>query len=636
MLAQPLLPAAAPQRSAWAGTVQLLWRSARPRSTSEVLSAAAVLVLLVLSKLLNLTLPLVLRLVVNALSAPAGGQPVAATAPLVLLYCGLTICSDGCSQLQSALWGRLSFRITQRVSLRLFEHLHALSLRWHLNRKTGEVLAVMNQGVGAVATLLQVATFSISATLLELVLTSAVFAKIGVPAISLCVVGGAALYTWYTVALTTMRVGQRREVNGASKRAQDVVVDSLLNFETVKLFASEATEARRYGGFTTALSELQVKAQDSLSLLNWGQTGAMQLGMLGGLLVACGATAGGGMSVGDFVMIQLYITQLFRPLSNLGGNYRQLTQSLTDVEKMAELLETAVEVVDVPGAADLRAVASTCPREQRDVVFEAVSFRYAGPSSPGVSSLSLRIRPGGSVALVGPSGSGKSTSTRLLCRLLEVHAGRVLVSGVDVRSVTQHSLRSVVSCVSQDTVLFNASVRTNLVYGAPDATDAQIQAACALARVDSYLARLEKGLDTAVGERGLRLSGGEKQRLGIARALLREPSVLVLDEATSALDTETEREVQDALDAAAAGRCTLAIAHRLSTIVNVDEILVLKGGVAAERGTHEALLEAGGLYASMWSKQANLERSKAASGEGRLTCHECKCCNEECCKGCGG
>lgn len=632
MLDQPLLPVT-PPRSAWHRTLQLLWGSAKPRSRSEILTAAAVLALLLLSKLLNLALPLLLRLVLDALSAD---EALSATAPLVLLYCGLHVCSDGCTQLQSALWGRLSFRITQRVSCRLFEHLHALSLRWHLNRKTGEVLAAMNQGVGAVAALLQVATFSISATMLELLLTSAVFAKIGVPAISLCVVGGAALYTWYTVALTTVRLGQRRAVNEASKRAQDVVVDSLLNFETVKLFAAEAAEARRYGDAAAALSGLQAKAQASLSLLNFGQTAAMQVGMLGGLLVACAAKAEGKMSVGDFVMVQLYITQLFRPLSNLGGNYRQLTQSLTDVEKMAELLAVPAEVEDLPGAADLRAVVAACPPEQRDVAFESVCFRYAGPDSPGVASLSLRIRPGGSVALVGPSGSGKSTSTRLLCRLLEAQAGRIAVCGRDVRSVTQHSLRSVVSCVSQETVLFNASVRMNLVYGAPDASDSEIEAACALARVDSYLARLEKGLETAVGERGLRLSGGEKQRLGIARALLRGPAVLVLDEATSALDTETEREVQDALDAAAHGRCTLAIAHRLSTIVNVDEILMLKGGEVVERGPHKALLELpGGLYASMWSRQANLERSRAASGGGRLSCKDCKCCNEECCKGCG-
>eukprot|EP00966_Prymnesium_polylepis_P085552 1980598-Prymnesium_polylepis.1 len=259
-------------------------------------------------------------------------------------------------------------------------------------------------------------------------------------------------------------------------------------------------------------------------------------------------------------MIQLYIQQLFRPLSNLGGNYRQLMQSMADVEKMADLFRTPVEVQDKPNAADLRTLVAAHPPAARDVVFDACSFRYA-PGGAGVDRLSLRIPAGGSVALVGPSGSGKSTSTRLLCRLFEAQGGAVRVCGTDVRDVTQHSLRTIVSCVSQDTVLFNSSVRFNLTYGAPDASQAQIDAACALARVDGYIGRLEAGYDTLVGERGLRLSGGEKQRLGIARALLREPAVLVLDEATSALDTETEREVQDAIEAAAKGRCTLSIAH---------------------------------------------------------------------------
>lgn len=622
MLAEPLLPTSSSQpRPAWQLAAALVWRSARPRSGREVLVAAAVLTLLVLSKLLTLAAPLVLKCIINALGS---GSPAM---PLIFLYTALSVGSDGCVQAQSALWGRLSFGITQRVSLTLFEHLHALSLRWHLNRNTGGTLAVMNQGVGAVATLLQVATFSISATILELLLTSAVFLKIGVPAISLCVCAGAVLYTWYTVAVTTRRTGQRRQVNAANKAAQDAVVDSLLNFETVKLFACEASEAARYSGLTHALAGLQVVSQDSLSLLNWGQTGAMQFGMLGGLLVASASVASGLQSVGDFVMIQLYITQLFRPLSNLGSNYRMLMQALTDVEKMAELLCVEAEVRDKPNAGDLRQVAAACAPERRDVSFDGVTYRYA-PGGPGVSSLSVRIRPGGSVALVGPSGSGKSTSTRLLCRLLEAQAGAVRVCGMDVRDVSQQSLRTVISTVSQDTVLFNASVRFNLTYGARDATDEQIGAACALAKVDEYIGKLESGYETAVGERGLRLSGGEKQRLGIARALLREPMVLVLDEATSALDTETEREVQDALDAAAAGRCTLSIAHRLSTVIACDEILVLKGGVAVERGTHGELVSVrGGLYASMWAKQSN----KAAEQGGTLSCSDCKCCNEECC-----
>ncbi len=633
-LAEPLLPQSAAnsaedaEKSSLRRTAVLLWKTARPRSMLEHLLAGAVIVLLAASKFLNLALPLVMSAIVDTLSNDGS---FATCSALIGTYCGLTIAADGCVQAQSACWGRISCNITQRMSLALFEHLHALSLRWHLNRRTGELLSVMNTGVGALSTLLQVVIFQISAAVLELLLTSAVFLRIGVPAISLCVIGGAVLYTVYTIVLTKKRTQQRREVNEATKKAQDAVVDSLLNFETVKLFACEHTEAHRYDGLAQELARMQQRAQDSLSLLNWGQTGAMQLGMAGGLLVACASTSAQQMSVGDFVMVQLYIAQLFQPLANLGGNYRRLTQALADVEKMQQLFDTPIEVVDKLDAADLREVMRSCPVPQRDVVFEHVSFRYA-VGGAGLSALSLRVPPGGSVALVGPSGSGKSTSTRLLCRLLEVHRGAVRICGHDIRDVTQHSLRSVISTVSQDTVLFNASVRSNLAYGSRHASDEQLRAACKVARVDEYVGRLEHGLDTTVGERGLRLSGGEKQRLGIARALLREPAILVLDEATSALDTETERQVQEALEAASRGRCTLSIAHRLSTIVLSNEIIVLKAGIAVERGTHAALLrKANGLYASMWARQSDKAVAKAASGLGELSWHECKCCVDDAC-----
>jgi len=328
-LKEPLLPVKEAQHQetppGWRHTLELLWKYSRPRSFAESWLCALVLLLVVVSKILNILSPMVLRRIVDMLSSPDSGG-VAATLPVVLLFCGLKVATDGCVQLQSACWGRVSYGITQRVSLSLFEHLHALSLRWHLNRKTGEVLTVMSQGVSGVSALIQVLTCSISATVLELLLTSAVFAKVGVPAISLCVIGGAVLYTIWTLVITRMRTEQRRKMNAAQKRAQECVVDSLLNFETVKLFACEQAEAARYAGLTSEYKELQRAAQDSLSLLNWGQTVAMQLGMAGGLLVACASTASGEMSVGDFVMIQLFITQLFRPLSNLGGNYRQASR----------------------------------------------------------------------------------------------------------------------------------------------------------------------------------------------------------------------------------------------------------------------------------------------------------------------
>ena len=616
-LAEPLLPrdgsAHTIAAAAWKHSTTFLWHAARPRGVRDTLLLLLVLVLLVSAKLLNIALPLVMRRIVNTLSDGDGADSDGPTpAELVCAYCALAAAAEALVQVQEAAWGRVFYKITQRVSLALFQHLHALSMRWHLHRKTGEVLQTINQGVGGVGNLLQIATFQIGATLFEMVLTSFVLVRLGVPSISFCVVGGAALYSGYTVALTRLRTGQRRHQNSATKDAQELVVDSLLCFETVKLFACEQAEAARFDGLTKRVARLQTELQDSLSWLNWGQAACMRLGMVGGLLVACARTSQGQTTVGDFVMVQLYIVQLFTPLANLGGSYRMMMQAATDVEKMAELLHTAVEIQDQHDAVDLTQVVRDSPPEARDVRFDDVSFSYAAASSAaygvGVRGLSLRIAPGGRLGLVGPSGSGKSTVTRLLTRLLEADRGAVRVCGCDVRHATQHSLRTAISCVSQDTVLFNDTIRFNLLYGRRDATAAQLEAACALARVDGYVASLEVGLETMVGERGLRLSGGEKQRLGIARALLRDPCVLVLDEATSALDSETEREVQDALDDAARGRCTLSIAHRLSTIVSCDEIIVLKHGVVLERGSHAQLLRDDRLYATMWTRQSEAKR----------------------------
>ena len=644
-LSEPLLPKYGLSPTA-ASSSTLLWHAARPRNIREGLLLLLVLLFLLGSKLLNVALPLVMRHLVNVLSGPASDTPATS---LVIIYCSLAVATEGCNQLQQLTWGRLFYKITQRVSLALFKHLHALSVRWHLERRTGEVLTVLNQGVGAVGNLLQIVTFQLFGTVLELVMTSVVFLHVGVPAISLCVTAGAAIYTGYTVFLTQLRTTQRRTLNDANRDAQELVVDSLINFETVKVFASERREADRFDGLTRRLAQLQESSQDSLSLLNWGQTVAMQLGMAGGLLVACLRTTGGQTTVGDFVMVQLYIVQLFQPLANLGGSYRMLMQAITDLEKAAELLHVPIEVTDAPDAADLASIIAQTPSDHRDVRFSSVSFRYDSyPASGsgaglaaggGVSHLSFRIPPGGSVALVGPSGGGKSTCTRLLCRLFDPTGGAVLVCGVDVRSVSQESLRTCISCVTQDTVLFNASVAFNLCYGAPGATDAQIRAACRLARVDEFVGRLEHGLSTTVGERGLKLSGGEKQRLGIARALLREPTVLILDEATSALDSETEREVQVALDAAARGRCTLTIAHRLSTIVHCEEVVVLAGGAAIERGTHAALLlQSGSVYSTMWARQTVEESASAGGGAAppRLSPDECKSSVDEACRALGG
>ncbi|KAL1519207.1 hypothetical protein AB1Y20_003467 [Prymnesium parvum] len=613
-LREALLPSARPPPPPAAAAVRpapplptwrLLLRLSSPASPRECLFVLLSLSLLLGAKLLLLALPLLLRQAVDTLAAGGGfGE----AAPFVLGYALLRLLADGCSQLQEAAWARFFYQISRRAALALLEHLHALSLEWHLARQTGELLGVVSQGVGAVGNLVQTAAFQIGAALLELALTAAVFSRVGVPAISLCVLAGAAAYSAYTVLLIQRRTPQRRACNAASHAAQQLLVESLLNFESVKLHTCEAAEAARFGGLARELVRLQLASQDSLSCLNWGQSAAVQLGMGAGLLVACARAASRLLSVGDFVMVQLYIAQLFVPLANLGSNYRMMVQSLTDVEKMAQLLRLPVQLADTPHAADLRQLVHATPHAARDVAFDDVSFRYAS-SAAGVRRLSFRIPPGGSVGLAGPSGGGKSTCTRLLCRLVDPHAGAVRVCGYDLRDVTQHSVRRVVACVAQETVLFDASVRFNLTYGAAAPTEEQIAAACAEARVDAFVGGLPHGYDTLVGERGLRLSGGEKQRLGLARALVRSPAVLVLDEATAALDADTERMVQRALDRAKRGRCTLSIAHRLSTIVKSDEILVLKAGEVVERGSHEELLQQpGGLYASMWAIQSEADR----------------------------
>jgi len=596
----------------------------RPTSCEQRLLIAAIVICILGNKLAVLLTPVTWRYTVDALSGDNVESDLAVRG--VMAYSGLAVVADAFSQLRGSLWARLSNKLTKDVSVKLFEHIHALSLRWHLNRKTGEILRIVDIGVKAVAAVVSVVAFNMGPTLLELALVSGIFMKIGVPAISLCVMASAGLYVIYTVSVTKMRTNHRRAVNDASKAQQDKAVDSLLNFETVKLFAAEATEVQEYSTTAQVFADAQTRAQDSLSALNFGQTVSMQLGMVCGLLVACSKAAASEMSVGEFVMIQLYILQIFRPLISLGSNYNSLMQAMADLERMTQLLSVQLEVKDKHSASDMREILARIPKHQRTVAFSQVCFAYEAGKPGGVENLSFVIGGGGSLALVGPSGSGKSTTTRLLCRLLDVTSGSVSIGGTDVRDVTQHSLRSCVSVVSQDTVLFNSTICFNLLYGKPDATESEVQEAMRMAQVQSFLGRMEDGLQTKVGERGLRLSGGEKQRLGIARALLTDPSVLVLDEATSALDTTTEKEVQQAINKAAEGRCTVMIAHRLSTVVAATEILVLKAGKVVERGTHQSLLQAGGLFKEMWAAQANNEDASAL---------QCKYAVEyACCKPC--
>jgi ATP-binding cassette subfamily B protein len=483
-----------------------------------------------------------------------------------------------------------------------FVHMHELSLRFHLERKTGGLTRVLERGRTGIETIVRMVILQLIPTIVEVSLLMAVllwqFDWRYVLATLITVV----VFMYFTYAATEWRIGIRRKMNDSDTEANTKAIDSLLNYETVKYFGSEAREAARYDRSMGRYEQASVKTYTSLTVLNSGQAVIFTFGLTATMLMCAIGVRNGHNTVGDFVMINAMMIQLYQPLNFMGMVYREIKQAIIDIEKMFGVLARKPEITDLPGAAPLVVTSGT-------VRFDDVRFAYE-PQRPILKGLSFEVPAGKTVAIVGPSGAGKSTISRLLFRLYDVSSGSISIDGQDIRKVTQASLRAAIGMVPQDTVLFNDTIRYNIRYGRWDATDAEVERAAQLAQIDAFIRMSPKGYETQVGERGLKLSGGEKQRVAIARTVLKAPPILVLDEATSALDSHTEHEIQEALDSVSRNRTSLVIAHRLSTIVAADEIIVLDQGRIAERGTHGGLLAKGGLYASMWNRQREAEEAR--------------------------
>jgi ATP-binding cassette subfamily B protein len=481
--------------------------------------------------------------------------------------------------------------------------MHELSLRFHLERKTGGLTRVLERGRNAIETIVRMVIMQLVPTIIELALIVVVLLYQFDWRYVVVVLAVVALYMIYTYKATEWRIGIRRRMNDSDTDANVKAIDSLLNYETVKYFGAEEREARRYDRAMERYEEASVQAYVSLAVLNAGQAAIFTIGLASVMVMCAYGIKDGSKTVGDFVMINAMMIQLYQPLNFMGMVYREIKQAVIDIERMFAILALPPEIKDKPGAKPLAVGRGT-------IRFEDVSFSY-DPDRQILKGISFEVPAGHRVAVVGPSGAGKSTISRLLFRFYEVGGGRISIDGQDIRDVTQHSLRMAIGVVPQDTVLFNDTIRYNIRYGRWEASDAEVEEAARLARIDDFIRRSPRGYDTEVGERGLKLSGGEKQRVAIARTILKAPPILLLDEATSALDSHTEREIQDALERVSQNRTTLVIAHRLSTIVGADEIIVLDDGVIVERGTHHQLLAQSGLYASMWNRQ----REAAAARE---------------------
>ena len=585
---------------------------------------------LVAAKMANVGVPIVLKSIIDWLApmAPmASGTPmgpliqpgplsdhpvalaVAVPAALLVSYGLLRLATSLFTELREFVFAKVTQRAVRAVSLQVFEHLHALSLRFHLDRQTGGLTRDVERGSRGISTLVSYTLYSILPTIVEVLLVlgwlgahyEAWFAGITVVALT--------TYIVWTVTVTNWRTHFRREMNDLDSKANTRAIDSLLNYETVKYFGNEAFEANRYDESLQRWERAAVRSQTSLSVLNTGQSAIIATAVT---MMVWRATVGvveGRMSLGDLVLVNAFMIQLYIPLNFLGVLYREIKQSLTDIEKMFGMLEANREVDDVPGAPALR-LAQSGAALGPEVRFENVSFSYQ-PDRQILRAISFVIAPGTTVAVVGSSGAGKSTLARLLYRFYDVNQGRITIDGQDLRQVTQASLRAAIGIVPQDTVLFNDSIAYNIAYGRPGATQVQIETAARSAQLHDFIARLPQGYDTPVGERGLKLSGGEKQRVAIARMLLKDPPILVLDEATSALDSSNEQAIQQALREAAAQRTTLVIAHRLSTVVDANLIIVLEHGQIVQQGTHEALLIQGGRYSELWAMQARDEPAGA-------------------------
>ncbi len=592
--ASPPRPNASIPFSALGRIAPHLWPKGEPMLRLRVVAA---LLLLAAAKAANVLVPIAYARAVDAL-APQSGAGALIAVPIALLvgYGLLRVMASALGELRNAVFAKVQARAGRRVALQVFQHLHALSMRFHMDRATGGLSRVIERGVRGIATSLNFLLFNIIPTIVEILFVAVILWWMFAASFALTMIGTIIAYVAFTLTFTNWRLRFRRQMNQTDEEANTKAVDSLLNYETVKYFGNEAHESRRYDESMTRYEGAYVKSETTLNMLNAGQATIMAVGLTITMLLAGRGIADGSMSIGDLVMVNTYLIQLYQPLNILGFAYREIKQGLTDMEQMFALLEVPAEVRDSPDAKPLAVGAG-------EIRFEDVRFGYRSDREI-LKGVSFTVPPGRMLAIVGPTGAGKSTISRLLFRFYDVTGGRVLVDGQDVRGLTQQSLRAAIGVVPQDTVLFNDTIRYNIAYGRPGATDAEIENAAKLAQVHDFVTRLPDGYATRVGERGLKLSGGEKQRVAIARTILKDPRLLILDEATSALDTRTEQEIQAALRDVARNRTTLVIAHRLSTVVEADEIIVLQEGAIAERGTHGALIAAGGLYADMWRRQS--------------------------------
>ena len=582
-------------------TLRNLWPYMWPADRADLkMRVVWATVFLVVAKLILVLVPYFFKWATDALNDeffPPDWVPAILVAPvaLVIAYNVVRVVQLGFNQLRDALFAKVGQHAVRQLARKTFVHMHDLSLRFHLERRTGGLSRIIERGVKGIEGIVRFTILNTVPTILEFALVAVIFAiaygwiYVTIIAVTLW------LYTWFTIKASDWRIAIRRQMNDSDTEANTKAIDSLLNYETVKYFNNEAHEAKRFEAALRAYERAAVKSQVTLNMLNLGQAGIIALGLTAVMLLAAYGAAAGTMTVGQFVMANTFLIQLYVPLNFLGFAYREIKQGLVDMEAMFRLLAEAREIADAPDAKPLEV-------REGEVAFEDVQFAYR-PDRGILHGVSFSVPPGATVAIVGSSGAGKSTISRLLFRFYDVNAGRITIDGQDIRAVTQDSLRRALGIVPQDTVLFNDTIRYNIRYGRPEATAEEVERAADLAQIGDFIARLPDGYDTMVGERGLKLSGGEKQRVAIARTILKAPPILMLDEATSALDTRTEQEIQAALDLVSQGRTTLVIAHRLSTVISADEIIVLQDGRIAERGRHGELLAKRGLYAEMWARQ---------------------------------
>jgi len=589
-----------------------LWPEDHPWVKVRVVLA---MIALILAKVLTVSTPFFFKAAIDTMSPDVITEPVvmmvSGAVGLVVAYGVMRLLGVGFNQLRDMIFAKVAQRALRRLALETFQHIHALSLRYHITRKTGGLSRIIERGVKGVEFLLRFLLFSVGPLILELAMVGFIFFYLFDARYLAVVVVTIALYVWFTFRVTEWRVQIRKEMNKQDTDANQKAIDSLLNFETVKYFGAEDREANRYDDSMRNYEKLAIQTNYTLGFLNFGQSVLITGGLVAVMVLAAMGVQDGTLTVGDFVMVNAYMIQITMPLNFLGTVYREIRQALVDMGEMFDLLQQPAEITDKPDAPELVCTGG-------EISFDNIDFSYESNRSI-LHGLSLKVNAGQTVAVVGPSGSGKSTIGRLLFRFYDVNGGSLKIDGQDVRDITQTSLREQIGVIPQDTVLFNDTVGYNIAYGRPEASHEEVIKVAKAAQIHDFITSLPDGYDAIVGERGLKLSGGEKQRVGIARTLLKNPPILLLDEATSALDSETEQDILESLKSMGEGRSVITIAHRLSTVVHADRIIVLEKGHVTEEGTHDELLAKQGRYASMWARQAadsELEHRKDVEGVG--------------------